>query len=71
VAGLRSGPAGERGCTVDELCSDIELNFAPGEPLATAARRYVVRYLAEIPDNIDLPADFRVLRELAVRRRVQ
>jgi predicted DNA-binding ribbon-helix-helix protein len=63
--------ARERGCTVDELCSDIELNFSPGEPFATAARRYVVRYLAEIPDNIELPADFRVLREPAVRRRVQ
>jgi predicted DNA-binding ribbon-helix-helix protein len=54
----------ERGCTVDELCSDIELNFAPGEPFAPAARRYVLRTLADIPDNIELPADFHVLKQL-------
>jgi hypothetical protein len=53
-----------RGCTIDELCGDIELNFAPGEPFAPAARRYVVRYLAEIPDNIELPGNFRVLTDL-------
>ena len=61
----------ERGCTVDELCCDIDLNFAPGEPFAPAARRYVLRYLADIPDNIELPANFRVLRELGSRRRCQ
>jgi predicted DNA-binding ribbon-helix-helix protein len=27
-----------RGCTVDELCCDIDLNFAPGEPFEQAAR---------------------------------
>jgi hypothetical protein len=26
--------AHEQGCTVDGLCGDIELNFAPGEPFA-------------------------------------
>jgi predicted DNA-binding ribbon-helix-helix protein len=56
--------ARERGCTVDELCSDIELNFAPGDPFEQAARHYVLRYIAEIPDNIELPANFRVLTEL-------
>ena len=35
--------ARERGCTVDGLCDDIELNFAPGEPFAPAARHYLVR----------------------------
>jgi predicted DNA-binding ribbon-helix-helix protein len=63
--------ARERGCTVDELCSDIELNFAPGEPFAPAARRYVLRTLADIPDNIELPADFHVLRQLRNRRSLQ
>jgi predicted DNA-binding ribbon-helix-helix protein len=54
--------ARERGCMVDELCSDIELNFAHGEPFAPAARRYLLRYIADIPDNIELPGNFRVLR---------
>jgi hypothetical protein len=61
--------AHERACTVDELCKDIELNFAPGDPFAPAARRYVVRYIADIPDNIELPANFRVLTELLAARR--
>jgi predicted DNA-binding ribbon-helix-helix protein len=56
--------AHERGSAVDELCSGIELNFAPGEPFAPAARRYVARYLADIPDNIELPGNFHILREL-------
>jgi predicted DNA-binding ribbon-helix-helix protein len=59
--------ARERGCAVDELCSDIELNFAPGEPFAPAARRYVFHTLADIPDNIELPANFHVLTELRNR----
>jgi predicted DNA-binding ribbon-helix-helix protein len=63
--------AHEKGCTVDELCGDIELNFAPGEPFAPAARHYVLRYLADIPDNIELPGNFRVLRQLCDRRRMQ
>ena len=63
--------ARERGCTVDELCGDIELNFAPGEPFAPAARHYVVRYLSEIPDNIDLPPELRMIKELGGLRRFQ
>jgi hypothetical protein len=63
--------ARERGGTVDKLCSDIELNFAPGEPFAPAARHYVVRYLAEIPDNIDLPPELRMIKELGGLRRFQ
>jgi hypothetical protein len=43
--------AHEQGRTVDGLCCDIDLNFAPGEPFAQAARRYVARYLAGIPDT--------------------
>jgi hypothetical protein len=54
----------ERGCTVDELCKDIEFNFAPGEDFAPAARRYVMRYLAGIPGNIELPRNFPVLVDL-------
>jgi hypothetical protein len=63
--------AHERDCTVGELCSDIELNFAPGESFTPAARHYVMRYLAGIPENIELPGNFRVLSELRGRRGVQ
>jgi hypothetical protein len=56
--------ARERGCTGDELSGNIELNFAPGEPFAPAARRY----LSGIPDNIELPGNFHILRELRARR---
>jgi predicted DNA-binding ribbon-helix-helix protein len=64
--------ARERGCTVDELCSDIELNFAPGEPFEQAARFYVLRHLTEkIPDNVKLPPELRILKELAGRRPIQ
>jgi hypothetical protein len=59
----------KRDCTVGELCSDIELNFAPGEPFTPAARHYVMRTLAGIPDNIKLPANFRVLSKLLRDRR--
>lgn len=61
----------ERGCTVDEPCGDIDLNFAPGEDFAPAARRYVLRYLEQIPGNIELPANFRALRELRGGRKAQ
>jgi len=61
----------ERGCTVDELCGDIELNFAPGENFAPAARRYVLRYIEQVPENIELPANFRALTKLRDRRRAQ
>jgi hypothetical protein len=61
--------ADERGCTVDELCKDIEFNFAPDESFTPSARRYVMRYLAGIPDNIELPRNFRVLSELLDERR--
>ncbi|MGC2075224.1 MAG: ribbon-helix-helix domain-containing protein [Xanthobacteraceae bacterium] len=59
----------ERGCTVDELCCDIDLNFAPGEPFDQAARRYVLSYLADIPGNIELPGNFHVLRGLLAAHR--
>jgi predicted DNA-binding ribbon-helix-helix protein len=61
--------AHERGCTAGQLCSDIDLNFAPGEPFAPAARRYVARYLADIPANIELPGNFCVLTELLAAHR--
>lgn len=32
--------------TVDELCADIDLNFAPGADFAPAARAYVLRTVA-------------------------
>lgn len=63
--------ARERGCTVDELCKDIEFNFAPGEDFTPAARHYVLRHIEQIPDNIELPANFRVLTELLDRRKAQ
>jgi hypothetical protein len=59
----RAGPQ------VNDLCCDIDLNFAPGEAFAPAARRYVLRYLADIFDNIELPANFPVLRELLTEQR--
>jgi predicted DNA-binding ribbon-helix-helix protein len=61
--------AHEWGCTVDELCKDIEFNFAAGEDFSPAARRYLLRYLAGIPSNIELPRDFPVLCELLAERR--
>jgi predicted DNA-binding ribbon-helix-helix protein len=63
--------ARERGCTVDELCCHIDLNFAPGENFTPAARLYVLRHIEQIPDNIELPANFRVLTELLDCRRAQ
>ena len=63
--------ANERGCTVGQLCSHIDLIVAPDEPFAPAARRYVVRYLAGIPDNIELPGNFHVLGDLRNRRSAQ
>jgi hypothetical protein len=65
------GIAPERDCTVGDLCSDIKLNFALGEPFTPAARHYVMRSLAGLPDNIELPGNFRVLRDLRNRRSVQ
>jgi predicted DNA-binding ribbon-helix-helix protein len=63
--------ARKRGCTVDELCGDIELNFAPGEDFTPAARRYVLRYIDQVPKKIELPSNFRSLTELRDRRRAQ
>ena len=37
----------DRGCSVDELCCDIDLNFAPDEDFAPGARRYVLRSVAD------------------------
>jgi len=62
----------DRGGTVDELCGDIDLNFAPGEDFAPAARRYVLRYVAErLPANIELPPELCFLRALDERRSLQ
>jgi predicted DNA-binding ribbon-helix-helix protein len=61
----------ERGCTVDELCKEIEFNFAPDEDFAPAARRYVLRYIDQVPDNIELPANFPTLTELLNQRRTK
>jgi predicted DNA-binding ribbon-helix-helix protein len=54
--------------TVDELCGDIDLNFAPGEAFAPAARLYVLRYVAE---HIALPPELRPLKELTGQRSLQ
>jgi predicted DNA-binding ribbon-helix-helix protein len=51
----------DQGCTVDELCCDIDLNFAQEEPFAAAARRYVLRYVAE---RIELPPPLQFLGKL-------
>jgi hypothetical protein len=53
----------EQGCTVDELSLAVGYEF-PDAYLAQAARYYVLRYLAAIPDNIKLPGNFRVLTQL-------
>jgi predicted DNA-binding ribbon-helix-helix protein len=49
--------ARDHGCTVDELCSDIDLNFAHGDaPFAFAARAYVLHCIAEhTPGDGELP----------------
>jgi predicted DNA-binding ribbon-helix-helix protein len=64
--------ARERGRTIDELCvsiirshDDLDKDFAP------AARSDVMRHIKQIPDNIELPANFRVLTELLSRLRAQ
>ena len=48
----------DRGCTVDELCCGIDLNFAHGNaPFAPGARAYVLHTIAEhTPDAGELPA---------------
>jgi predicted DNA-binding ribbon-helix-helix protein len=66
--------AHERGCTVDELCSDIDLNFAHGDaPFAPAARAYILHTIGErAPDAGALPTvllDY--LRGLAKARTAQ
>jgi hypothetical protein len=65
--------ANDRGCTVDELCCHINLNFAPGEPFAPAARAYVLHYIAEhIPADSELPgALLQFLGGLAAGRKFQ
>jgi predicted DNA-binding ribbon-helix-helix protein len=64
--------AREKGSTVDELCSDIDLNFAHGGDFAPAARRYVLRYVADrIPQSVALPPELLFLRELADPARLQ
>jgi hypothetical protein len=59
----------EQGCTVDELCLSVGDEF-PDASLAQAARYYVLRYLAAIPGNIELPVNFHVLSELLLERRL-
>ena len=61
--------ANEQGCTVGQLCSHIDLNFGGDEPFTQAARRYVIRYLADIPGAIELPGNFHVLRDLLAAQR--
>lgn len=63
--------AHEQGRMVDGLCCDIDLNFAHSGDFAQAARLYVARYLAGIPDTIELPGNFRSLSELRHRRSLQ
>jgi predicted DNA-binding ribbon-helix-helix protein len=65
--------AGDRGCTVDELCCHIDLNFAPDESFAPAARAYVLHYVAEhIPADSELPpALLQFLGGLAAGRKLQ
>jgi hypothetical protein len=55
--------AREHGSTADELCLIIGDEF-PDADFAQAARYYVLRHIARIPDNIELPANFPVLTEL-------
>jgi Ribbon-helix-helix domain len=55
--------AHEKGNTVDELCLMIGDEF-PDADFAQAARYYVLRHIAGIPGNIELPGNFHVLREL-------
>ena len=62
----------DQGCTVDDLCSHIDLNFAGDEPFAVAARRYVLRYVADrIPTDIKLPPELRFLSELRGAQSIQ
>jgi predicted DNA-binding ribbon-helix-helix protein len=65
--------ARDRNCTVDDICAAIELNFAPGEPFAPAARAYVLHYIAEhIPPDSELPSALvNFLSVLGARRSVQ
>jgi predicted DNA-binding ribbon-helix-helix protein len=64
--------AGDENCTVDNLCADIDLNFADGGDFAPAARLYVLRYVADrIPQSIALPPELLFLRELAAPARFQ
>jgi predicted DNA-binding ribbon-helix-helix protein len=60
--------AREQGCSVDELCLTIGDEF-PDADFAQAARYYVLRHIAAIPDNIELPGNFRVLTELRATHR--
>jgi len=62
----------DRGCSVDELCCDIDLNFAPGEDFAPGVRRYVLRSVADrIPQDIELPPELCFLRKPGDHRTVQ
>src|SRR5262252_3810831 len=55
--------------TVDELCCHIDLNFAQDEPFAAAARRYVLRYVADHLVNVGLPPELLFLKEFGDRER--
>ena len=64
--------ANDKGCTVGQLCSHIDLNFAQGGDFAPAARLYVLRCVADrIPQSVALPPELLFLRELADPARLQ
>jgi predicted DNA-binding ribbon-helix-helix protein len=65
--------ASERGCTVDELCCHIALNFAPDESFAPASRAYVLHHITEhIPADSELPTALQqFLSGLAAGRKLQ
>jgi Ribbon-helix-helix domain len=58
----------EQGSMADELCRTIGDEF-PDADFAQAARYYVLRHIAAIPGNIELPGNFRVLTELRATHR--
>jgi hypothetical protein len=61
----------EQGCTVDELCSHIDLYVAQGGAFAPAARLYVLRFVADHLVNAGLPPELLFLRDLSERERLQ
>jgi predicted DNA-binding ribbon-helix-helix protein len=65
------GIAGEKDCTVDDLCLTIGHEF-PDADFTQTARYYVLRHITgKIPDSVDLPPELRALKEQTDRVRVQ